>query len=865
MAHRTRPRETEDTRRANQLAVQQVDFIGTLSRDRSSVTAITNAPDLAGNVLKINEILEIVRGGRPPATDRNKRSVYDAAVRTLGNGDQERTIRDLQNAQMVAISNLAHAVQKRQDAGPQAEALENLLTTISRGAEALEARYVAYRDPEIQRIITDLLVALRRTEVPAPPVPAVPSPRQVAERAVDTQAILPSNLDMRRAGVGGTSELRILESQPYDPGNIHYITGSDGSRIAGVGGTLTSDQLLIFGGNRQAGQTFVTALANAFAASANNEANGVGAQELYNALNGITNPQLTRDPHFTRAKQAAQQGDRETALRELSAIAAGQGPLSGVWNTANHVTVVKIDQRAVVVFRASGTARYEFPSNMEAFRRYLSSGQDGEFEPRLIYAALNVSYEMLRMRGYAQDMTWTTSGVSAAGSPRALEGTGHVVGFTPELAMGASIRGTPIILSARMNFGYREYEMEPVSTGTQYGTSQETRLRDSGAYLGLYMIECRFLTREGHTPPVRLTNVGIGAVGTDPRNAVAYFRVGGDWHRGERQLFEWGVAPMFRGFMTASGEYQARVGADFEPLNFLQQWRDSDTMLRLGPRVRVEYNTATQVWTFDSVLGGELQWAAPGGSMHARLGLGVVGEVGGREWDRVPTSPTGQVGFEWRFGGPSQEDRERQRRRVRETVPERVEERSIRSRLYFVVTLGQSAVFVKDHTTPLNPVDTAEARRLGTDLAGQLDGYFTLTAPNPTLRSTPSYQEAMRQLRAGNLSEGLETLGTTSRDFRDLIFVSEILSRLRTSAAAGTTFVRAHPGPSPLNAADTAEARRLAIELGGFVRQYYQITVPDLMRNPDYLEAMRLLEAGNLREGLDAMGRIPYLRDSTRP
>jgi hypothetical protein len=699
-------------------------------RNLQASRTATDTQVLAGNALRIWEVREIVSGSRPASGDAQR--VYDQALQSLGGaatvtdaGTRRATaLRALDDAMVVCVQSLGQRIQSRADAGGDATAqgLERALSAIQTNSQDLAQmdNYAAYRPVSTE--VSTLLANVRRTSA-------------VTQDAA--QAAVP------RAQVGVSQQMQVLEPTIFDIGRVHYFTGSGGAQYFAVGRELSPLQARSFA-DQPSADRFVGSLANALAARLNNEGQSVGTAQLLAAMSGVTNPQMLSDPHFRAAMDLLRSGQRDRALDELRQI----GPLyNGIEDVANHQTLVVLDQRAVTVFSGRATVTFDLAGSMEDFTRWLRSEDDRAFGRAVVQLMLTAAYDYLRGSALLVD---TVGGVPVGGGTR-VGVTGHAISATPALALSTSVGTTPIRVLIHANFGYLTQQLDqPITVTTPAGTSEQRTVGSSGAYLGFWGSEVQFPVRGGSEAPFRVIRAGVGEVGTDLRNALGYLTLGVTYSRSDRSRHQMLITPMYSGFYSSQRDrYEPRPGLEVEPWVWMQQGQG--WLTQFSPLVaRVEYNTATQVWTTD--LGPRLEYSPhPAWRLSARLGY--LFEAGGDPAARLagdvgPGYIYGGVGLQYSFGAGSRATEGSTRRG---TVPVRIERESPVQR-----RVREAGEFVDTQSATV--VNGTRGEAMARELAGTLQGYFTITAPNPAITGNSEYQEAIRQLEAGHLREGLTHL-----------------------------------------------------------------------------------------------------------
>jgi hypothetical protein len=582
-------------------------------------------------LIKFGEILTILRGERPPESDPNRR-VYDAALAAWGNNRGE-ALSTIGLAFTEVVHNLRERNPTRADLGDQAGRLEQVLraeeTRLSGGNLDLEP---AWSD------ISRLLSILRGGQAEA----------QVATTDRPTTA----------------TALPQLEQQLRDMGPIHLISSSGNSTVVAFGGRVTQDSVLLFG-NQGNAQGAMNSLGNAYATLANHGDDptrvAAAAQALRDSLSQIpADKEIWASPNFQAAMADLQRGDLRGALDKLSR----EGLLQTFFANLSNLYVVEVNQRAISVMRAGVTVRYEFERNVEAFTEFMRGTPQGEFQPRVLWLAAGLHYEYLLMSGTLRQYAPEGAGVRQVSSQR-LEGTGHAVSVTPQMAFGFSAWQQPVEAVLHCNFGYRTYELG-TDVPTPGGGTQRAGISDQSFYVGVWGAEIRFPGREGQRSVVRVPRVNIGAVGS-PVNPFASFTVSARYLENERMRIQGEITPQFSYFLE-----QPRLGGEVRPVDFsIRLDQEGNNFMFFGPGFRYDYNFVTGGHTLE---GSGAVGFRFGRGVTIDLRGGVIGEVGGREEERLPTSPFGSLNLtitpqHWLLGGVPQRSERREgtrRRRGRE-------------------------------------------------------------------------------------------------------------------------------------------------------------------------------------------------------
>ncbi|MCI0504401.1 hypothetical protein L0Y65_06895 [Candidatus Micrarchaeota archaeon] len=615
-----------------------------------SATHPTNAPTAlaaANNSVVIAEILQIVRGSRPPEGDA-RRAVYDAAVATLGEGSgRDAAIAYLTRSHVASISRLHGLVAGGESMGENAGRVEMMLSPIDAGIGAGGVQYIPYE--AIGNEVSTLLRVARGGQAVAVPT------------ATDTSTTV--------------RPLPLIETPLRDLGPIHLLSSAAEESVVALNATSTPALNSMFGGESIA-QASMNALANAYATMANHSndlaAQQAAAQALHSALSAIPSTKEiwngTVHPHFNAAMQALARGDLRTGLSELS-----QEPsFNAVYGQMNNLYIITVNQRAVSVLRAGVTTRYEFTENQDAFTAFIRGSANNSFEPRVLWLGLGLHYERLLLSGQLHQLAVTPG---TGGSPgtvtetrrQRVQGTGDVFTATPQLAVGFSAWSNPVELIIHCSVGYQSYSVG-ADVPTQGGGTQRLETNVSAAYGGPWGAQINFPGREGQRMMVRMSSVSLGMVG-NPVDLNAYANVSfeGRWYEGNTLRIRSEATLGYQHFLQQHGSMLDIRPADFT-FQVNPQWS-----LFFGPGFR--YTTR-----YDSS-GEELYHTLDGyGAFGFRFDRGVsvdirggyLGEVGGREEERIPSTPYGSLNITltpqlW-FGGSQ---RPAGARDVGSTVPRR--------------------------------------------------------------------------------------------------------------------------------------------------------------------------------------------------
>ncbi|MBD3210468.1 hypothetical protein GF318_03750 [Candidatus Micrarchaeota archaeon] len=695
-----------------------------------SVEHPRNAPTpraSAEDALQMWQVLQLLEREQPPAEGTDDRRLYDRAASVLSEGSGQ--VEDARYALHMAIRDVlrmtSERVQSPNDVGGLAEPLRNMLFTIQDRANSLERdTYLAYRPPAVSNAIANIIdtigggrpgeEGLQRTR------PGEPEPFQVRTR-----------------------ELRAFEMPIRDIGRIHLIESAGELPYLAAAGEVSAELESIFGGSHEAAQQGADALARAIEMRANGEAQHMGCNELREALEQVSHPQLVNNDMFRSALEDLRNNQRDAAIDKLLSLT--DTPLNALIDTANNVEIVRVDQRALVVYHAGVTMRFDFGGNMEAFTRYLRTEDERNFEPRLLYFGLGLYYEMLLISGWRREgmLDVETGEMTEQGERTRIRGTGHAATTTLSLGVGSSIRGEPVEWVVHCNFGYRYRELsrEDVGVETSYGTERtlpEGQRRVHEPYIGFWGLEVRMPGRGSRRPVARImpARMGLGFVGR-PDNVLGYAT--------------WRQNPVQEGGFTLQLEETAQISYLLRQLyltgeinaRLIHQWENGMALMG-GPGIRVDVRgmdiegqpTVASIESYGELAYRPLPWL----TVSARGGYFV--ERGGPEWNRIPDNYFlgGNVAMDFgQVGG----------RIPLSTTPVRMEvTEPVRSDFLWAARWA-------DEAAP-EQLSGDEASRMATDLANLIERQAG--TDTWSFGGSDRYNTALEHLRAGRLREGIDAL-----------------------------------------------------------------------------------------------------------
>jgi len=586
----------------------QLNSIATRIPGRTGPTHPCTAPTAraqATNVMMMWELVQLLNGERP-AEGSSRRAVYDHAVQALGEGGGLSDARQtLMGAHVAALRRLHEQLGREESVGDRSDALVTMLSEIDRNVGEGNEQFLHY-DPH-GSIITGILRSLRGGEVVAAPAEE--------DRAVSR------------------ADLPLIQQRLEEPSAVVLISADADETIVSTGGTVTPTTQSLFGGAEVA-QGAMTALGNAYATMANHP-NDLAAQQaaataLHQALSQIpANKEIWNEsvhPRFAAAMQALQAGNLQQGLSEL----AQEPAFNTVFDSMNDLYVITVRGRAISVMRAGVTVRYVFDENQEAFTEFMRGSREGNIQPRVLWLAMGMHYEYLLVSGVLERFRFDPqAGTVDTVSQRPVTGTGHIVSATPQVGFGFSLWGAPIEAVLHATLGYQSIDIsEDVVTD-----SGETRTIDASGdsfYVGVIGAEIRFPGREGQRSMIRIPRVSLGNVGAG-FNPYFRFTVRGRWHEGNTMRISTDLTPQYTYFHE-----RHRVGFEVQPVNFEIQL-NPNAMLYFGPGFRYDANPADGIHTLEGYGRIGLDWA---GGVAADIRGGVVGETGGNEALRLPTSPS---------------------------------------------------------------------------------------------------------------------------------------------------------------------------------------------------------------------------------
>lgn len=672
----------------------------------------------AQETVKLWEVWQVVSKDRPrkgPARD-----LYDYAMKKLGD---DNALRDVTRALKDSITQLAKATTSPADVGANKESLQAILTTIGEKAQTDE-RYIRFYDESFMRTVAGLHRVLGGGEFTA---------------AIN---VLPPGEEEAGPIIAGTQETFRPERERFNPGRYHIIRSDKQTKTFAVGGTVTPDLEFMFGGNNSYAEAAMSSLANAFAAEANGEPQDFGTEDLHEALGRVTNQQLLNNPDFQSAMNHLENGRRSEALRDLARLGGPGGPLNALFDEANNLHIISIDQEAMVIFHAGVSVKFDWMGNYEAFQKYAQSQTTGSYEPALLYLGLGMYYDLLGIKGWAAPTTYDVeTGTSTTGEKTPVKGKGHVVGFVPEIAFGAGIRGQPIQIVVHTQLGYREWSTDPITIPVQGGEEREIIQGPKEFFVGFTGIEVQLPRKAGKEPLFWFESAGVGWLGnTDARSVLGHFTVSGNWLREGNVRISSELTPQLGYVLDAF-----RYGGTVEPINIAAKIR-KEMELRFSPSLRVVHDIETDIVRYELI--GKVGFEPTKGF--------AINLTGGYIWDRAHAAPeierdykdaeSMNLGIEFAFELPelfSGRDRELH------ATPRPVEVTGIPADLYLEAS-DLLAAGTEDE------IQGNRGSFLAEDLGRALDRYAQDELPSVAANDT--FIAAVEELRLGHLREGMELL-----------------------------------------------------------------------------------------------------------
>jgi hypothetical protein len=686
--------------------------------------AAVSANELAGDALKMWDILNIVRKGRPAEGDPN-RSVYDKALLGIGNKDRDAAAQKLLQALMESVDALSTKIQSGRDAGENTPALKAMIAIIQSEMNTYNPYfkdYLSYRDKSTR--VEELRIALGKSEAG----PTMGSATGISERS------------------------SIVEMTDFDFGRIFYLQFKNGVQVFSMGGKLTDEQISIFGNNEAPAQKFLGALGNAIAAQLNGEASDIGTKELLEAMKGITNPQVLGNGSFKEAMKLLSAGKRNEALvllqnEELGAL------MNGIYDSANNQMIVRVDQRAVTVYSGKATVSMDLWGSMDEFLGYLKSPDWRAYGRAVVSLVMSAAWDYLNLTGEMVAGKMGAGGTLVqTGKPTRLTGHANVVSITPQLWLSSSFRhGRPLQAILHCNLGYTSAGLDqPISAMSQTGQPKEARAEKKGFNVNIYGVEMRFPAHFGLKDPVRFERIGaggIGGIGTYGLASVSYTP-----YETDRTRIQVIVTPMYTGILNTMKEWVSmpslEVGAQW-----IRQTRQR--LFSIEPKVRVEYSSDSHAFTVDA--GAGVTWK-PASNWEFSLRGGAVGDAGGIYTRNIPTTGYVSAGVKWyAVGAPL---KTRPAATTIQALPTKLTKTPAWSQKVMEAYNSAVQLFESKNRADIEAVNGEKGQNLARELATCLEGQVGTdkSATVKAIGEMPAYQTAISLLRAGRLGAGIRQL-----------------------------------------------------------------------------------------------------------
>jgi hypothetical protein len=588
------------------------------SRSAQHPVNATNTETLSSACVTIFQIWEIVASGRPADSDP-MRPVYDRAIQVWSGEGQSKDA--LAHAFRDAVRNLRARAQTRSDCGAGAAETERVMSSIDQRLSEGNAEYSRSFDSCWSDVS-----AVRRVL-----------------RGGETGV----GLTQERERVTTRADLPIIDLPIFDPGTDHFLNGFGDVQAVALEARVTQDLILLFGSESVARDS-INALANAYIAAAGDSAAGQtnAARELHSQLSRIpADKEIWSRPGFQQGMAALGRGDLRGGLGFLQ----GEGLLATAYDTLNNLHQITLSQRALVRLRAGLTLRLlNFRQNQEEFQEF-RSGTSRSYDWDILHGDLGLHYINLLVSGYDQrySVDRGTGSLVPFGGRTRVEGDGGAVELTPSLTWGANL-GVPATMTLHGAFGYRWWSIQSDIQTTSGIQTLEAKSNDP--YVGLWGVHFNLVGWEGNTSRFRLESFGAGAVGINP---LAYLTLGWRYDERNQWRFQGRFTPQYVLFHGERAEgfsrdyfFQHRFGGDLRPIDMTHQF-NQDWSVLFGPGLR--YTLSTEFDGTDRIVHALDGYGHAtvnssqrhGFSLEARLG--VHGELGGEEWQRLPTSPFGSL------------------------------------------------------------------------------------------------------------------------------------------------------------------------------------------------------------------------------
>jgi hypothetical protein len=703
-------------------------------KDLRGSTTATDTQTLAKNVTNMWDVLQIVRGGAP-AAGTPERKIYDQALSSLGGASKSADVaaKALDESIALSIKNLDAIVKSKADVGSYGLKLSAMLGKILDGVGDPEQLDTYRTYSGVSDAVSNLRINCMRAQ---------PAAEETQAAAEGEKAPAPK---MATSTATMSAPLRTMPPLVYDVGRIHLLNATGDVKTYAVGGSLSTLQLKSFNGDSNAANAFVGTYANALASWWDNRT--VDCPALLKALGGVSDS-IKLDPNYATAVSLLQAGKGQEALQALGKISA----LRSVLDISNNITIVKMSPRAVSIFTGEATVVLDLFGDRSEYERYLSRPGSDAFGRAFVELAVKAAVDILRASGKV-----TTGSIDMANmrfaesSSKQVTFNGLAASVTPQLGLSTSAGSRPLKIIAHATFGYRQFESaEPLTVMQQDGTTKQEPFKRQEGYLGLWGMEFQFPPRGGDVGVVRVERVGAGVVGTEMRNALGYITFSvNPKSKDDTVRHQLLFTPTYAGFMQQASQfeeskYMARPGLEVG-YNWMKD--TSKGLITLGPTARVDYNFMTNVATVD----GNFQLSyrfLPQWEAYGRMGY--LAEVGGKEYDRLPTNVGpgtlyGGLGMRWTPGA---------------TIPTRREGGA--SKKVQVSDTRQTSL-QRDVSAAYDMIDagtdtSAKGIELAKELSGRIEGQLVMSGQSGNFASNKDYQAGIKALRDGNLKDGLDSL-----------------------------------------------------------------------------------------------------------
>lgn len=689
---------------------------------------------LADNTLKIDELLQLMRGTRPKEGDP-MRKVYDTLLTTLekneGVSGKDDVIKYVENSLSGAIRNLRRRAAKPEDMGAHKSDVHKLLNRIRNGMKGNKPDYEAYKP-----IWNDVNLLWRTSrEGFRPPV--------VARTDIPTAA----------------EAVPLIELMVEDLGPVQLLSSKKDETVAMLNADTTPilDRLC---GGKEIAQNLVNKTGSAYATLSNHSDDPdmirKAADELRDALGQLPEGREMRESAgYNTAMELLSGCASAECLRAALEALSKETAFNTLFSEMNNMYIVSVDQRAIAIMRMGVTVRYQFDKNVAAFQEYREGSRKGGFSPRLLSLALGLYFEYLNLSGQLQELMFER----AAGGEitlneverKKLTGEGFSLLARPAMSLGTSAWDNPMVVVIHATFGYRQWELG-TDVPMEDGTTRRISVGDEGAVIGFLGTEFQFPGKTGERAIIRLESIGFGLAGAggfeELLNPLAYLTVSGRLYKDKK--LELGV------FLRPEYGYILKhhtVGARLTPALTYQVSK------KLGIRGAAGFSYQFIIRPEHK----EKEVALPTEKSHiyeafGELGLKYTealkfklraGYIGSPEELLVPSGPTISLEAEI-TPGVWFRSKEKEKPVAARAVPRRVlTARGAMRKAYL-----EARTFMKESSK--KDIAGAKGKRMAKHLASVIEGSAIMIAPRA--RTTKSYKDAIKHLRAGRLEEGMAAL-----------------------------------------------------------------------------------------------------------